>query len=285
MNTGAEGAVGIGHNEAAAIADFIDKRRMIWAARVPAAVKVIALAILEHMTPDNLECWPSKDRLAFMCNMPRVTFDRHYNAAKELFHYQERRGKTTVFSPKILDVAKELATLWPGAADATPARHRYQPPIKMRGGHNQPPSKMTPPQNHQTPPQNDGATPPHFEGTKRQGRDQLEENTHTAQARENFIEVNCTAINLQVNGRRLSFEYAAIDQWATIAMCPIDKARGIAEAVARGWLVDGKIVDHPSTWMRRQIEKWRVRQASDDAEIRKATGQMRRANQRPRAWD
>lgn len=164
MNTGTEGALseraGIGHNEAAAIADFIQKRRIIWAARVPSAVKVIALAILEHMTPENMECWPSKDRLAFMCNMPRATFDRHYNAAKELFHYHERRGKTTVFSPKILDVAKELAVLWPTGADTTPARYRYAPPPQYEGGSKSTPLQNDPPSKSSDPPSKWGSNPP-----------------------------------------------------------------------------------------------------------------------------
>lgn len=271
---------GIGHNEAAAIADFIQKRRIIWAARVPSAVKVIALAIMEHMTPDNMECWPSKDRLAFMCNMPRATFDRHYNAAKELFNYHERRGKTTVFSPKIIDVAKELAVLWPTGADTTPARYRYAPPPNMRGGQNQPPSKMTYPQTPQTPPQIGGPTPPQNGGTKRQGIDHLETHRENARAREweDGVKVNGTAIIIRVAGRELKFDYQSIDYWATTSGCPSDRARMIVESVGRGWVVEGRCVDHPATWMQRQIARWRVRKASDDAEIAKsaATGRTAR---------
>ena len=157
---------GMGDNSKAATADFIQKRRQIWAARVPAAVKIVALAIIEHMNPEKLDCNASKERLAFMCNMPRATFDRHYNAAKALFHYQERQGKTTVFSPKMLNVAKELAILWPTEVDDRNRVNRYRPPVKMREGQNEPPSNMTPPQNEK-PPLNLGEgkaqTPPQFE--------------------------------------------------------------------------------------------------------------------------
>ena len=165
-----------GHNEDATIRDFIEKRRAIWACRVPVPVKIIALAIMEHMSPENLECWPSKDRLAFMCNMPRKTFDRHYPAAKELFLYHDRKGKTTKFSPKILDVAKELMALWPAKDDPViDAKLRYKPSHKMRGGQNEGDPKMTLPQNGKTPPQFGGHTPPQIGGANRQRRDKLED--------------------------------------------------------------------------------------------------------------
>ena len=261
-------AAGIGHNEAAAIASFIEKRRMIWAARVPCAVKVIALAILEHMSPENVECWPSKDRLAFMCNMARNTFDRHYAAARDLFNYQERRGKTTVFSPKILDVAKELATLWPTSTDTAPARYRYAPPPKMGEGQKAPPPKMTHPIFSETPPNSGGPTPPQIGGTNRQGIDHLETHSHRASA--DGVKVNGSSIIVRVAGRELKFDYETIDYWAATNMCSSDRARMIVESVGRGWVAEGRCVDHPATWMQRQISRWRVRQAQDDAEVRKA---------------
>ena len=49
-----------------------------------------------------------------------------------------------------------------------------------------------------------------------------------------------------------------------------NRARMIVESVGRGWVAEGRCVDHPATWMQRQISRWRVRQAQDDAEVRKA---------------
>lgn len=168
-------ARGMGDNSKNATDDYIQKRRQIWAARVPSAVKVIALAIIEHMSANKMECTASKARLAYMCNMPAKTFERHYNAAKELFYYHERKGKTTVFSPKLLDVAKELATLWRPDYSPKANSSRYAPSPKMTGGQNGPSPKMTLPQNGHTPPQFDLDTPPQIGGPKSPIRDQLEE--------------------------------------------------------------------------------------------------------------
>jgi hypothetical protein len=161
----------IGDNMKTARAEYINRRREIWAARVPAAVKIIALAIIEHMNSESLECSASKARLAYMCNMPPKTFDRHYNAAKDLFHYHERKGKTTVFSPKMLSVAKELAILWPSSSDGSRANiSRRIPSPKLTEGQNGTPSQIegglsghTLPQIDLDPRGNGGRTPPQFD--------------------------------------------------------------------------------------------------------------------------
>ena len=173
-------APAIGDNSRTARAEYITRRREIWAARVPVAVKIIALAIIEHMNPENMECTASKARLAFMCNMPPKTFERHYNAAKALFHYHERKGKTTIFSPKLLSVASELARLWPADDASKKKAGRYAPSPNMREGQNDPPPNMTLPQKGQTPPQIDLHTPPQIGGPNRQRIDKLEEKEESA---------------------------------------------------------------------------------------------------------
>jgi hypothetical protein len=100
-------------DEVAGPQSYIDLRRTIWALDVPVPVKLIALAIIEHMKPGRMTAWPSRERLALMCRMPMRTFDRHFPAARELFAYEHRDGKTMMFRAKVLDAAAEIVLLWP----------------------------------------------------------------------------------------------------------------------------------------------------------------------------
>jgi hypothetical protein len=260
-----------GDNYEAAVADYINQRRQIWASKVPAAVKVIALAIIEHMQVGNLSAQPSKARLMRMCNMPESTFERYYASAKDLFEYQDRTGRTTVFSGKILNCAKELALLWP-----------VKPTPNVRGGIDRTHPQIdrgsirTPP--HIDPPSENPEPPPNMGVLRDEERD-----THTrARTKGDFVDVNCTAINVQVEGRRMSYDYQAISLWASMGLCAEDTARQIVEAEARGWVADGKVPDQPSRWLQSQISKWRTRKAIAETQIdneRKRGAAMRKTKQ------
>lgn len=93
------------------------------------------------------------------------------------------------------------------------------------------------------------------------------ENTH-----EDKVVVNGSNIAVRVAGRIAKFDYQSIDLWAATAMCPPDTAKALVESVCRGWVCDGRMPEQPSAWMQRQIQRWRVRKASDDGEIAKAKG-------------
>lgn len=100
-----------------------------------------------------------------------------------------------------------------------------------------------------------------------------ETNTHTgACAHEgnfpegDFVKVNGQAIYVSLLGKRLKFEYAAIDQWAALGLCNPETAKLIVESEAHGWVADQKWPDAPSRWLQKQIGNWRVHKAV--AEIR-----------------
>jgi hypothetical protein len=82
-----------------------------------------------------------------------------------------------------------------------------------------------------------------------------------------FVKVNGAAIYVSLLGKRLKFEYAAIDQWAALGMCKSDTARQIVEAEARGWVADQKWPDTPSRWLQKQIGNWRVHKAVAETRI------------------
>ena len=261
-----------GHNFEHAVNDYIHQRRQIWASKVHAHAKVIALAIVEHMRPGRLTAEPSKQRLMHMCNMPRSTFERYYLIAKTLFNTVNRSGKTCLFEAKALNVAAEILALWPTA-----------PSLDMEGEQKSPTPNMGRGQDANPPPIRGGVLPPNMEGVQidppskksepppNMGDRREEENLRqNARAREDdFVEVNCSAINVQVKGRRMSIDYATIAQWAVLNMCPEDKARDVVEAVARGWVIEGRIADAPAAFLRRQIAKWRLYKESDEAEIKR----------------
>jgi hypothetical protein len=126
----------IGDNSKAADREYIQIRRQIWARALPPQVKIIALAVIEHMWAGNLSCYPSKSRLMKMVNMTERAFDAHFKAAKALFIIEPRPGKSSVFRARIERVTEELMAMFPPAlsAGAPPAESAPPPPEDNTGG-------------------------------------------------------------------------------------------------------------------------------------------------------
>ena len=83
-----------------------------------------------------------------------------------------------------------------------------------------------------------------------------------------FVHANGEAIHVSLLGRRLKFEYASIDLWAAVNLCPPDRAREIVEAEARGWVADQKWPDTPSRWLQKQLANWRVYKTIAETKIK-----------------
>lgn len=131
----------IGDNSDAGIREYIQLRRQIWAKNLSPQVKLIALAIIEHMSAGRLSCYPSKARLLAMVNMTERAFDAHYRDVKNLFIIEIRKGKASIFHARIEAVTNELLAMWP--------RNEFQP---------EPPAESAPPQI--LPPAESAYTPP-----------------------------------------------------------------------------------------------------------------------------
>lgn len=103
-----------------------------------------------------------------------------------------------------------------------------------------------------------------------------------------FVHANGEAIYVSLLGKRLKFEYAAIDLWASMGLCAPETARQIVEAEARGWVADQKWPDTPSRWLQSQISKWRVHRTVNETRIenerKRAPGQAAKPTGRPRPW-
>lgn len=130
-------------------------------------------------------------------------------------------------------------------------------------------------------PSNTQSTPnqhPHLNNTERDIRARTRGQSDVAWPNGDFVHANGEAIYVSLLGKRLKFEYAAIDQWAALGMCKAETARQIVEAEARGWVSDQKWPDLPSRWLQSQISKWRVHKAV--AEIR-VENERKRGDRRP----
>src|SRR5690606_5563568 len=108
----------------------------IWAKNLPPQVKIIALAVIEHMWAGNLSCYPSKARLMKMVNMTERAFDAHFKAVKQLFIIEPRPGKSSVFRARIERVSEELLAMFPPATSAggAPVEYAPPPPAESTGG-------------------------------------------------------------------------------------------------------------------------------------------------------
>lgn len=95
--------------------EYIQVRRQIWIKDIVPAVKLIALAIVEHMGVGRLECFPGKKRLMQMVGMTERTFENHYREAKKLFEVETRRGRgnTSIFRARVERVTAELLQMFP----------------------------------------------------------------------------------------------------------------------------------------------------------------------------
>lgn len=136
----------IGDNSQAVDREYIQIRRQIWAKDLPHQVKLIALAIVEHMWVGNLSCYPSKSRLMKMVNITERAFDAHYKEAKKLFIIEARPGKSSVFHARIEKVSQELLDMFPPARSAwgPPAISATPPPAESTGGRICPPAVTRP---------------------------------------------------------------------------------------------------------------------------------------------
>jgi hypothetical protein len=89
----------------------------------------------------------------------------------------------------------------------------------------------------------------------------------TAWPNGDFVHANGEAIHVSLLGKRLKFEYCAIDQWAALGLCKPEIARQIVEAEAHGWVADQKWPETPSRWLQKQIGNWRVHRAVAETRI------------------
>ena len=157
---------GMGDNSEAADREYVTVRRQIWSKDLPHQVKIIALAIVEHMWSGNLSCYPSKARLMDMVNMTERAFDTHYKRAKELFIIEQRPGRSSIFHARIEKISRELIAMFPmygygeppaDFAPPPPAISATPPPADFTGGTYGTPRRYcgTPPaKNVGNPPQN-----------------------------------------------------------------------------------------------------------------------------------
>jgi hypothetical protein len=301
---------------------LINQRKQIFLSDKSPYAKLIALAIAEHMSCENLNAFPAKNRLMKLCSIKEATFDRHWKEAQSFFHANPRPGKSTIFSPNIVRTAAEILVLWDSEEPCKPRLklvcNQDTPPRNMQGGKNaNPPANSTPLQydppskTGQTPPQYDppnrieyierentrvkkvasfgvatttaamiGAsaaaaheppTPPHFEPQVQQ------------QVQQDGVTVCDDAITCTLKGRVIRVDYGSIDQWATLEVVSIEKARGIVEAEMKGWIINGKIPDYPSNWLRNQLKHSKTKDQISAIRIEneKKRGQNMGYNKRP----
>lgn len=114
-------------------ADYYELRRAVWDSSEPLVVKALALAILEHMRPDKLDAYPSRSRLARMCNISEKTLERHWGAISQWIDIIKNRGQTNVYRARIYTCASELIKMLPD-----------KPPVMMGGAFADLPPKKYP---------------------------------------------------------------------------------------------------------------------------------------------
>lgn len=107
---------------------YWELRRAIWDSSEPLVVKALALAIMEHMRPDNFEAYPTRERLARMCGISDKTMERHWGAITQWIDIIKSKGKVNVYRARIYQCASELIELLP-IPTATP--HCVRPPQKV----------------------------------------------------------------------------------------------------------------------------------------------------------
>ena len=92
---------------------YWELRMAIWDSGEPLIVKALALAIMEHMRPDQFQASPSRDRLRKMCGISENTLERHWDAISKWVEIIKMRGKVSVYRARIYSCASELIDLIP----------------------------------------------------------------------------------------------------------------------------------------------------------------------------
>jgi hypothetical protein len=247
--------------------------------RTHAFVKLIVHTLRVLMKDGLSDLDVSDDDLARLTSLSTKTVQRYRQIAEKegWLEFTIGRGRSKISSYKIAvpmatisEIAMRLDALTSSRTDSPPyaPENRTPSPTTKENWTDSPPFERekrtdsppfatdfkkerspTPPKEKTTPP----VCPPPAADTHSDG-----------------VKVNGSGIVIRVAGRELKFDYQTIDYWAATNMCSPDRARMIVESVGRGWVVEGRCVEHPATWMQRQIAKWRVRKAADDAEMAKS---------------
>lgn len=136
----------IGHNSHVISADIINFRREIWLSNKTIHAKIIALAIVEHMTTTGLQAHPGKKRLARLCSISEDTLDRHFKEAIIFFDVKERPGRTSLFHAKITKTVEEIFALWEDRARTQSNIKRTASELKVVAGTEYTTQQHTPPQ-------------------------------------------------------------------------------------------------------------------------------------------